>query len=64
MQTLHVQQRCVPPPFDISSRVDVGILIVPAIDAPEDRLAFATSCIDYAAAEQVCDVKRAGTLWR
>lgn len=46
MQTLHVQQRCVPPPFDIDRCIDVGVVSVTTIDANEARLAFAASRID------------------
>src|SRR3954464_937488 len=41
MQTLHVQQRCVPPPFDIDRSIDVGMVGVPTTDADEARLALA-----------------------
>jgi hypothetical protein len=51
MHTLHFQQRCAPPPFDVDRRVDVGVIGVAAADAVEARLALtvAASGIDHTA---------------
>lgn len=58
MQTLHVQQRCVPPPFDIDSGVNVGMVGVTTRDAGEARLALAAPCINDTArgAGLTCEV--------
>lgn len=49
MRTLHVQQRCVPPPFDIHRSIDVGVVGMATRDASEARLALAAPCINNTA---------------
>ena len=49
MRTLHLQQRCVPPPFHIDRRVDVGVVDVTTADVDEARLALAAPRINYTA---------------
>ncbi len=49
MQTLHVPQRCAPPPCDVDRRVDVGVSGVATSDKDEARLALAAPRIHHTA---------------
>ncbi len=49
MQTLHAQQRCAPPPFDIDRSIDVRVRGVTTTDAFKARLALAASRVNHSA---------------